>query len=119
MSSAKLNGSAEINQSSEMDFSENVRELSRAKDVFGQVGSGHDEMEGHYVGTLVHQLSETPRREIEALVVKLVSLLKKLETDGIRIHLDIDEYTKLNERVMQLTTIVADSVGKLPDPPRN
>jgi hypothetical protein len=119
MSSAKLNGFAEVNQSSEMDFSENVRELSRAKEVFGQVGSGHDEMEGHEVGTLVHQLSETPRREIEALVVKLVSLLKKLETDGIRIHLDIDEYTKLNERVMQLTTIVADSVGKLPDPPRN
>lgn len=119
MKSPNSNGSAAINQSSEMDFSENVRELSCAKKVFGQVGSGDGEMEGHDVGTWVHQLSETPRREIEALVVKLVSLLKKLETDGIRIHLDIDEYTELNERVLQLTTIVADSVGKLPDPPRN
>lgn len=50
---------------------------------------------------------------------KLMTLLKKLETDGVRIQLDIEEYAELNQRVMQLTTIVADSVGKLPDPPRN
>ena len=48
-----------------------------------------------------------------------MTLLKKLETDGVRIQLDIEEYAELNQRVMQLTTIVADSVGKLPDPPRN
>jgi hypothetical protein len=46
-------------------------------------------------------------------------LLKKLESDGVRIQLDIEEYAKLNQRVMQLTSIVVDSVGKLPDPPRN
>jgi hypothetical protein len=108
------NGASEINKSPEIDFSVNIRELTSAKEAFGQVGSG--EMEGQSAGMLVHQLSETPRREIECLVVKLVTLLKKLETDAIRIHIDIDEYEKLNHRVMQLTTIVADSVGKLPAP---
>jgi hypothetical protein len=67
-------------------------------------------------GTLVRQLSEAPRREIEDLVGKLMALLKKLEADGIRIQLDIEEYAELNQRVTQLTTIVADSVQKLPNP---
>jgi hypothetical protein len=64
----------------------------------------------------VHRLSEAPRREIECLVAKLTTLHKKLQIDGDRIQLDIEEYADLNQRVMQLTTIVADSVGKLPAP---
>jgi hypothetical protein len=67
-------------------------------------------------GTLVRQLSEAPRREIEDLVGKLMTFHKKLQLDGDRIQLDIEEYTDLNQRVMQLTTIIADSVGRLPDP---
>jgi len=96
------NGSSEIKGSSEMDFSENSRELTSAWDTDA--------------GTLVHRLSEAPRREIECLVGKLMTLHKKLQIDGDRIQLDIEEYADLNQRVMQLTTIVADSVGKLPAP---
>jgi len=48
-----------------------------------------------------------------------MKLHKKLQADSDRIQLDIEEYTNLNERVRQLTTIVADGVGKLPDRPRN
>jgi hypothetical protein len=76
-------------------------------------------MEVEGAGALVRQLSESPRREIEDLVGKLMKLHKKLQADGERIQLDIEEYTNLNERVRRLTTIVADSVGKLPDRPRN
>lgn len=61
----------------------------------------------------MRQLPETPRREIEDLVGKLMKLHKKLQADGDRNQLDIEEYTNLNERVRQLTTIVADGVGKL------
>jgi hypothetical protein len=43
-------------------------------------------------------------------------LLRKLQTDGDRIQVDIEEYTDLNQRVRQLTTIVSDSVEKLPAP---
>jgi hypothetical protein len=47
---------------------------------------------------------------------QLMTFHKKLENDGVRIQVDIEEYAKLNQRVMQLTTIVVDSVGKLPAP---
>jgi hypothetical protein len=102
------NGSSKINETSEIDFSENIRGLTSARNA------GEVEVQG--AGTLVRQLSEAPRREIEDLVGKLMALLKKLEADGIRIQLDIEEYAELNQRVTQLTTIVADSVGKLPAP---
>lgn len=104
------NGSAEINKSSEMDF-------GAARDAVRQVGdnsNGAIEVQG--TGTLVRQLSEAPRREIEDLVGKLMTLHKKLQTDGDRIQLDIMQYTDLNQHVRQLTTIVSDSVGKLPAP---
>jgi len=76
-------------------------------------------MEAQGAGKLVHQLSEASRREIEDLVGKLMTLHKKLQIDGDRIQFDIEEYADLNERVMQLTDIVADSVGKLPAPRLN
>ena len=75
--------------------------------------NGDIEVQGS--GTLVRQLSEAPRREIEDLVGKLMTLHKKLQADGDRIQLDIEEYTDLNQRVVQLTTIIADSVGSNAD----
>jgi hypothetical protein len=104
------------NESSEINFSETICDLTSARDAVRQVKNSDGEMDAQGAGTLVRRLSEAPRREIEDLVGKLMTLLKKLETDGVRIQLDIEEYTELNQRVMQLTTIVADSVGKLPAP---
>ena len=110
------NGSSKINESTEMDFSENIRELTSTRNVVCQVKDSEVDLEAQGAGTLVRRLSETPRREIEDLVGKLMTFHKKLENDGVRIQLDIEEYAKLNQRVMQLTTIVADSVEKLPAP---
>jgi hypothetical protein len=110
------NGSSEINKSSEMDFSENILELTSTRDAVRQVKNLNGDIEVQGSGTLVRQLSEAPRREIEDLVGKLMTLHKKLQEDGDRLQLDIEEYTDLNQRVMQLTTIIADSVGRLPDP---
>ena len=112
------NGSPDINESSEMEFSETIYDLTSARSAVRLVKNSDGDMEAQNVGTLVRRLSEAPRREIEGLVGKLMTLLKKLETDGVRIQLDIEEYAKLNQRVMQLTNIVADSVGKLRGPPR-
>jgi hypothetical protein len=111
--------SSELNRSSEMDFSENIRQLTSTRNVVCQVKDSDGDSEAQDAGTLVRRLSEAPRREIEDLVGKLMTFLEKLENDGVRIQLDIEEYEKLNQRVMQLTTIVVDSVGKLPDPPRD
>jgi hypothetical protein len=104
------NVSPNINESSEMDFSEAICDLTSARNAV------HGEVEAAGAGILVRRLSEAPRREIEELIGKLETFLEKLETDGVGIQADIEEYAQLNQRVMQLTTIVADSVGKLPNP---
>ena len=38
----------------------------------------------------------------------------ELQTDGERIQRDIAEYAELSQQVMQLTTIISDSVEKTP-----
>ena len=97
------NGSSEVNKSSNMDFSEDIRELTS--------GDALREVENS-----VHRLSEASRREIECLVGELMTLHKKLLSDGDRIQLDIEEYANLNRYVMQLTTNIVDSVEKLRRP---
>ena len=103
------NRSSEINKSSEMDF-------GAARDAVRQVEKSNGDMEAKSAGTLVRQLSEASRREIEVLVGILMTYHKKLQTDGDRIQLEIEDYADLNQHVRQLTTIVSDSVGKLPAP---
>jgi cell fate (sporulation/competence/biofilm development) regulator YlbF (YheA/YmcA/DUF963 family) len=67
------------------------------------------------LGTLVRGVAEASRREIGNLVGELQKLDKKLQTDGDRIEHYITEYAELNQQVMQLTTIISDSVKKLPE----
>ena len=95
------NGSSEVNKSSTMDFSEDIRELTS--------GDALREVENS-----VHRLSEASRREIECLVGELMTLHKKLLTDGDRIQREIEEYHALSQQVMQLTGIISDSVRNLP-----
>jgi hypothetical protein len=110
------NRPSEIDNPSEIDFSEDIQKLTSARDAVPQVEDGDGEKAAHSAGTLVHRLSEAPRREIESLVGRLMTLHKKLQADGDRIRFDIEGYAELNRCVMQLTTIVADSVGKIPAP---
>jgi hypothetical protein len=44
-------------------------------------------------------------------------LRRKLQTDGDRIERDIAKHAELSQQVMQLTTIISDSVKKLPGAP--
>jgi hypothetical protein len=106
---------SEIDKTPEIDFSGDIQKLASAR-ALRPVEEAGGETAGHGVGTLMDRLSEAPRREIEGLVGTLMTLHKKLQTDGDRIQHEIENYAALNRRVMQLTTIVADSVGKLPAP---
>jgi hypothetical protein len=117
MKSAKPNGSAEINQSSEMDVRGNIHELTHASGALGQIENSDGEIAANGLSTLLRRVSEASRREIENLVGELKTLDKKIHTDGNRIQRDIEEYAELNQHVMQLTTIIADSVRKLPGAP--
>ncbi len=70
---------------------------------------------GEHLGNLLRQLSRTSLSEIDGLISELQTLRRKLQADGARIERDIANYAELSHQVMQLTTIISDSVKKLPD----
>jgi methyl-accepting chemotaxis protein len=115
MEAAKRNGAAEINKSSELDFSLKIHELTRNRSAFRQVQNTDDEMSANDLGTLVRQVSEASRREIGNLVDELQALDKKLQTDADWIQRSIEEYAGLSQQVTQLTTIISESVKQLPE----
>ena len=88
--------------------------MTRASDVIRQADIAGDEIAVNSVAPFLRRVSEASRREIKHLVDALQTLDKKLQTDGDRIQRDIEEYTELSKHVMQLTTIVSDSVNSLP-----
>ena len=122
MRSAKLNGSTKISQSS--DVGGNIHELlvrashatgdKIAVDATHQADIAGDEIAVNSVAPFLRRVSEASRREIKHLVDALQTLDEKLQTDGDRIERDIEEYTELSKHVLQLTTIVSDSVNSLP-----
>ena len=116
MKSAKPNGSAEINQALETNVGV-VHELTHVSGALHQVENSDGEIAVNGLNTLLRRVSEVSRREIENLVGELQTLDKKLQTDSNRIQRDIEEYAELSQHVMQLTTIIADSVRKLPAAP--
>ena len=115
MKSAKLNDSTKISRPSETDVGGNIHEsLVSASDAMRQADIAGDEIAVNSVAPFLHRISEASRREIKHLVDALQTLDEKLQTDGDRIQRDIEEYTELSKHVLQLTTIVSDSVNSLP-----
>ena len=64
---------------------------------------------------MLRRASEAPTREIDKLIDQLQRLRTQLLNAGNRIQRGIAEYTELSQQTMQLTTIISDSVKKLPD----
>jgi L-arabinose isomerase len=116
MRSAKLNESTKISQSSEIDVGGNIHELlvTRGSDAIRQADIAGDEIAVNSVGPFLRRVSEASRREIKHLVDALQTIDKKLQTDGDHIQRDIEEHIELSKHVMQLTTIISDSVNSLP-----
>jgi predicted PilT family ATPase len=80
----------------------------------GQTEGGDSKMSGEDPGSLLRQISKSSMGEIESLIVELKTLHKKLQTDSDRIQREIAEHAELSQQVMQLTSIISDSVKKLP-----
>jgi len=106
---------AKPNGSSDVDVRGNIQELTLGDGLHRQVENSNGEMSAGGLGALVRRVSEASRREIGNLVGELQMLDKKLQTNGDRIQHYIEEYAELNQQVMQLTTIISDSVKKLPE----
>jgi hypothetical protein len=114
MSSAKLNGSAEINQTSEMDIRRNAHELVHAGGFLRQAENGDDEVAANSLEGLLRRVSEVSTSEIENLVDEFHGLRKKLQTDLSRIQSDIAKHRELSQAVMQLAASISDGMKELP-----
>ncbi len=102
-------------RSSEPEVGGQIREPAPAH---RQTKSGDGELSGENLGNLLRRVSKTSISEVDNLIGELQTLRRKLQTDGDRIQRDISEYAELSQQVMQLTTIISDSVKKLPHGPR-
>jgi hypothetical protein len=114
VTTAKPNGSIEIDRSLERDIARNVRGMTRVNSAFRQVEAGNEEMSADNLHTLLGRVTEASMHEVETLINELNGLRKKLESDGHRIQSDIERYAELSQGVMQLAAIIADSVKNIP-----
>jgi hypothetical protein len=92
---------------------EKINELPRGGPAFRQAESGDYEISANNLNTLLRRELETPTRDIDNLIGELEILRKKLQTDANRIERDIVEYAELSQHVMQLTTIISQTVKKI------
>ena len=112
----KAMAATELEKSLEAGIGENIQELKRAGSAPRYPENVDDEMSGNNLGVLLGRVTERSTREIENLIHELHSLRKKLETERDRIQSDIAQHSELSHGVMQLTTIIADNVKRLPNP---
>ena len=107
MNTTKPLGLDEIEISSEVDVRRNIRERD-------QVERGDLKASAEELAALMQRLSGASMREIDQLINQLQKLRTQLRTTGDRIQKDIAEYAELSQQTMQLTSIIVDSVTKLP-----
>jgi hypothetical protein len=96
----------------------NIRRLQRPGAAFQQAETTSDQEIPHEdLSTHLRQISKISISEISQLINELQTLQRRLETEGDRIQRDIEAYVGLSQQVMQITTIIADTVKKLPTSP--
>ena len=100
-----------------MDISTALSAIERkaSEATRGQAGNGEVKTSAEDLAALLRRASEAPTREIDKLIDQLQRLRTQLLNAGNRIQRGIAEYTELSQQTMQLTTIISDSVKKLPD----
>jgi predicted transcriptional regulator len=82
--------------------------------VRGQAKSADVKTSAEELAALLRRMSEASTREIEELTNQLQRLRTQLQNAGDRIQRDIAQYTELSQQTMGLSSIIVDSVRKLP-----
>jgi hypothetical protein len=108
-------GTAEIDQSLEVEIRRSLHQ-SKHKAAVSYPASAEHEMTAENLGTLFRQMTKLSIIEVDSLIDELQRLRKKLETDGDVIERAIAQHSEHSQGVMQLTTIIADNVKRLPNP---
>jgi hypothetical protein len=99
----------ESKKSSEVEVVRNARDLAR-----DQVETADLKVSADELAALLRRLSDASIRELDQLINQLQKLRTQLNNAGNRIQADIAGYTQLSQQAMQLTSIIVDSVRKLP-----
>ena len=113
---SKAAGLAEIGQSLEMEIGRNLHELRSSGPTAPRQKNATAKNSGDDLGILFQQTTERSTREIERLIDELHSLRKKLENDGDLIERAIEQHSQFSQGAMQLTTMIADNIKRLPNP---
>ena len=108
-------GTAEIDQSLEVEIRRSLHQ-SKHKAAVSYPASAEHEMTAENLGTLFRQMTKLSISEVDSLIDELQRLRKKLKTDGDVIERAIAQHSEHSQGVMQLTTIIADNVKRLPSP---
>ena len=113
MKSIKPIGPAQIEQSIDIDHRASIHDFPHERDAF-HPENNNDEQSANNLDALLRRVSEASTREIDSLMGELHGLRNKLHSDRNRIQGDIVKHTELSQGILQLATIVSDSVKKLP-----
>jgi len=98
----------------QLEAGAHIHKLARAGSTFQHTEGDEGEVSTESLGNLLRQVSKTSMDEIDGLIAELQTLRRKLQSDGDRIQCDITKHADLSQQVIQLTTIISDSVKKLP-----
>jgi hypothetical protein len=77
----------------------------RASDVRKEPGSDYS--------SLVSQMSDRSVHEVDHLIAGLQDVRAKLNSDGDRLHREIEQHAALSQSIIQLTEIISDSVASV------
>ena len=109
----KAIGTSEIDQSLEVEIGRSLHQSKHTAAVPHPASAEHA-MTPDNLGTLFRQMTKLSLSEVERLIDELQSLSKNLEADGDLIERAITRHSEHSQGVMQLTTIIAENVKKLP-----
>lgn len=124
MNISKLRNSTAIDKALGMTAVNNALKIDGKDDDAGRVQvekptldlPGKNELTADRVSLYLKHVSASSCGEIDSLISDLSSLREKLVTDGGRIEHAVVEFATLNQSVIKLTEVVADSVAQVRAP---
>jgi hypothetical protein len=113
---SKAAGVAEIDEFLKTEIGKNIHELKLADPASPHRENATGDKSADDLGILFREITERATSEIEDLIDELHSLRKQLEADGDLIKRAIERHSQLSQGALQLTTMLADNVKRLPQP---
>ena len=107
-------GTAEIDEPLEVEIERGLHQSKHTTAVSHPASAEHA-MTADDLGTLFRRMTKLSISEVDSLIDELHRLRTKLEIDNDLIERAIAQHSQHSHGVMQLTTIIADNVKRLPN----